>query len=75
MHVLTKTVVLIGGALIAALAADPAEAAPPPRIDRTRAPSGAQSQPFLTTALPRLSPFRPRRRSRVSSASLCQERR
>lgn len=33
MHVLTKTVVLIGGALLAAVAAVPAEAAPPPRID------------------------------------------
>ena len=33
MHVLTKTVVLIGGALLAAGAAVPAEAAPPPRID------------------------------------------
>lgn len=33
MRLLTKTVVLIGGALLAAVAAVPAEAAPPPRID------------------------------------------
>jgi hypothetical protein len=33
MHVLTKTAVLIGGALLATVTAVPAEAAPAPRID------------------------------------------
>lgn len=33
MHVMTKTAVLIGGALLAAVTVVPAEAAPPPRID------------------------------------------
>jgi hypothetical protein len=41
MHVLTKTVVLIGGTLLAAATAVPAEAAPKPRIDLRGADVGS----------------------------------
>ena len=41
MHVLTKTAVLLGGALLALVAAVPAEAGPPPRIDLRGAAVGS----------------------------------